>query len=179
MCVQPLGTVSQAEIETVVEALASTYGVEVHVNTATPLPESAWYAPRKRYRAATLLEFLAKRRASDCDRIVGLTRKDISVTKGEHKDWGILGYGSSVNQSCVVSSFRVRRKLSSVPPQERLARVAIHELGHTLGLPHCPNAGCFMLDAGGTVTTIDDEHELCGRCRRKLDWQGDPPRRRD
>ena len=37
--------------------------------------------------------------------------------------------------------------------RERLWKVAIHELGHTLGLPHCPNNGCLMQDAHGTVKT--------------------------
>ncbi len=179
VCVQPLGTLPPAHIELVREAIESTYGVETHVLTATPLPAHAWYAPRKRHRADVILDFLADRKPSDCDKVVALTTKDISVTKGEHKDWGILGLGSLDRGVCVVSSFRVRRKLADTPPEERHARVAIHELGHAMGLGHCPNADCFMRDAGGTVETLDDEHQLCGRCRRELDWHGDPPPRRD
>ena len=53
----------------------------------------------------------------------------------------------------------------------RLAKVAVHEIGHTLGLPHCPNAGCLMEDAAGKAATTDGEYDLCADCRAKLNNQ--------
>jgi archaemetzincin len=47
-------------------------------------------------------------------------------------------------------------------------KVAVHEIGHTLGLPHCPTTGCLMEDAGGKVATVDGEFDLCERCRARL-----------
>ena len=52
--------------------------------------------------------------------------------------------------------------------RERLWKISIHELGHTFGLPHCPNKGCLMQDAHGTVKTVDEESELCGDCRARF-----------
>ncbi|MCA9695516.1 MAG: hypothetical protein KC636_38415, partial [Myxococcales bacterium] len=172
---QPLGDVSDQTTAIVREALATTYGVELRTGPLRPLPEDAFYEPRKRYRAEKLLDHLDTWLPADCDRIVGITRKDISTTKGEHEDWGILGLGRVPGKSCVVSSFRVRKKLKKVPADERLARVAIHELGHTLGLPHCPTLGCLMEDAQGTVVTIDRETHLCDRCLKRIGWQGAKP----
>lgn len=172
---QPLGKVSDETTEIVREALASTFGVELRIGPKRELPKDTFYAPRKRYRAEKLLDHLDAWLPSDCDRIVGITHKDISTTKGKHEDWGILGMGRVPGKSCVVSSFRVRRKLAEVPADERLARVAIHELGHTLGLPHCPNRHCLMEDAQGSVVTIDRETHLCARCLKIIGWRGDPP----
>lgn len=175
MYLQPLGDVSTKTTEIVREALATTYGVELRTGPHRELPTDAFYKPRKRYRAEVLLDHLDGWMPADCDRIVGITHKDISTTKGEVKDWGILGLGRVAGESCVVSSFRVRKKLGAVPADERLARVAIHELGHTLGLDHCPNESCLMEDAQGSVVTIDRETHLCERCLRALAWRGDPP----
>ncbi|KIG12333.1 hypothetical protein DB30_01565 [Enhygromyxa salina] len=172
---QPLGDVSAKTTQIVREALETTYGVELRIGPHRPLPDDAFYQPRRRYRADTLLDHLDAWLPDDCDRIVGITHKDISTTKGEHEDWGILGLGRVPGKSCVVSSFRVRKKLAEVPADERLARVAIHELGHTLGLPHCPTLGCLMEDAQGSVVTIDRETHLCERCLRKIGWLGELP----
>jgi archaemetzincin len=51
--------------------------------------------------------------------------------------------------------------------RERLWKIAIHELGHTLGLEHCPTSGCIMEDAHGTVKTTDREKELCSSCAQR------------
>ena len=52
---------------------------------------------------------------------------------------------------------------------ERLKKVTMHELGHNLGLPHCPNNHCFMQDAAETIKTIDGvELNLCEECRDQL-----------
>lgn len=52
---------------------------------------------------------------------------------------------------------------------ERLKKVTMHELGHNLGLPHCPNKHCFMQDAAETIKTIDGvELNLCEECRDQL-----------
>jgi archaemetzincin len=176
--IQSLGSVPESTVRTVKVALEATYGVEIKTGPRRALPKDTYYKPRKRYRADRLLDHLDSWLPRDCDRIVGLTRKDISATKSKHKDWGILGLGRVEGKSCVVSSFRTRKKLGKVPMDERLARVAIHELGHTLAQDHCPNFGCLMEDAGGSVVTIDRETNLCERCQGLLKWRGDPPQER-
>ena len=41
----------------------------------------------------------------------------------------------------------------------------MHEIGHALGLEHCPTRGCLMEDAMGKVTTTDRERDFCPLCR--------------
>ena len=89
---------------------------------------------------------------------------------GEYEDWGILGLASLPGTTAVVSSYRCRRQVEDVPALERLRRVAIHEVGHTIGLRHCPTHGCFLEDAGGTVETIDRETFLCDLCQGRVGW---------
>ncbi|MBN1771154.1 MAG: hypothetical protein JXB32_07840 [Deltaproteobacteria bacterium] len=170
VAVQPLGPVPDEELQAVADALRELYGFETRILEQLDLPEEAWYEPRRRYRAERLLDFLAGRLPEGCDRIVGLTVKDISTTKGEIEDWGILGLAELPGTACVLSTFRCRRRVRDVPAVERLRRVAVHEVGHTLGLPHCPTYGCFMEDAGGKAETIDRETFLCDVCRERLGW---------
>jgi archaemetzincin len=173
---QPLGQALPADnVDLVRAGLTALIGVETRLLPRVDLPASAFYGPRRRYRAERLLDFLDGRLPPDGTRILGLTAADISTTKGRIQDWGVLGLGRLDGASSVISAFRCRMK-SSGPPnaRERLAKVAVHEAGHTLGLAHCPTAGCLMDDAEGHVATCDREYDFCGRCRALLAAAGRP-----
>ncbi len=170
IALQPLGDVPIEQITEVERALAETYDVSTVVLEQTDLPDTAWYEPRRRWRAERLLDYLEPLLPDGADRIIGMTTQDISTTKGEHEDWGILGLADVGGTASVISYFRCRRRVGEVPAIVRLGRVAIHELGHSLGLYHCPTFACYMEDAGGRVDTIDRETSLCIICRRRIGW---------
>ena len=166
--VQPLGNcASKAQgVEEVARALRAFYPIDVRVLACQELPKAAFYPPRKRYRAESLLVYLNQRMPQDGWRVLGLTEVDISTTKDNIPDWGVMGLGELPGTATVISSFRCRKKArSQAHAVERLAKVAVHEIGHTLGLPHCPNQGCLMEDALGKVTTTDRERDFCQQCR--------------
>jgi archaemetzincin len=168
--IQPLGeALPEEDVALVVQALRAFYGLDVRALPRRPLPEAAYYAPRKRYRADRLLDHLAPLLPADGVRILGLTAADISTTKGKVYDWGVLGLASLDGKAGVISAFRCHRKArDAAHARERLAKVAVHEIGHTQGLDHCPTRGCLMEDAGGQVVSTDREHDLCPRCRERL-----------
>ncbi len=168
LVIQPLGRAA-ALIEPVAQALTTFYDISVTIAPGVALPQRAYYRPRGRYRAEILLDVLAEIAPPNTERVLGLTSTDISTSKPPHEDWGILGLASVGGQACVLSSFRCQRRAKSPKhAAERLAKTAVHELGHTFGLEHCPNRGCLMEDGGGSVLTTDRETDLCAECRAKL-----------
>jgi predicted DNA-binding transcriptional regulator YafY/predicted Zn-dependent protease len=167
---QPLGS-ELPELDTayVAQALTAFYRVRVLRLEPKPLPDAAKNAAGTRYRAEKLLTFLLNRMPDDGRFILGLTGADISTTKGAVADWGILGLATLEGSACIISAFRTRRGARGAGhARERLGKVAVHELGHNLGLDHCPTHGCLMEDAQGTVFTTDREYDLCERCRARL-----------
>jgi archaemetzincin len=132
------------------------------------LPKEAYYAPRNRYRAEKLALYLANL-DTKTTKVVGLTAKDISTTKGQFQDWGIFGFALLGQRPAVVSTFRLKKNQAQQKLfLERLGKVINHEIGHTFGLDHCPNATCIMEDAAGTIRTVDREKDFCPDCKAKL-----------
>ena len=169
LVIQPYKGMSGADVEVVRRGIAELYSFEVEVLPERDLPASAYYAPRKRYRAAMLLEDL-ETFGAPTSKVLGLTNVDISVTNGEIDDWGIFGFGQVGGKPSVVSGFRLGREgIDQALYEARLQKVANHEIGHTLGLDHCDQEGCLMQDARGKIATIDRmTGTLCSRCVAKI-----------
>lgn len=171
LALQTYGTVASPRVECVRKKLQETFRVQVIVLPEAKLPEDAFHAPRNRYRGTVLLDALERSTPRTHIRVLGLTDKDISVTKGAIPDWGVFGVAYLGYRPAVISTFRLGRNGSTETMlRERLARVALHEVGHTFGLPHCPTPRCLMEDACGTISSVDrSTGRFCEACSKRLD----------
>jgi archaemetzincin len=170
----PLGDLPVDLLDAVEARLESELAVVVRRHDPVALPQSAWYAPRKRYRAELLLDHLATLLpdgAPESTRMLGLTAVDISTTSEPHEDWGIFGLGRMPGQTAVVSTFRLKRKVRDREHLRfRVSIVALHEAGHTFGLDHCAEPRCPMQDAEGSIANTDSSAEVLGpECRGELE----------
>jgi archaemetzincin len=173
VCLQPLGKHDAELVAPIARGIEKVYGFTVKTLAARPLPRAAYYKPRKRYRAEKLLDHMLAEvvPGSSCDAVMGFTSVDISTTKDKIPDWGILGLAYLDGKVGVVSSYRTKRRASARKILERTVKVANHELGHVLGLPHMATGPeCIMTDAGGTVKTVDKEKgTLCPEERAPIE----------
>lgn len=170
------------DIDSVQAILQRTYHIKTVVLNEIKLPKSAFVQIKSpRYRADSLLHIQSRNMPDSIDILIGLSPKDISTTKyqGDRKtiktpaskytDWGIFGLGEVGGKSCIVSTYRLRNKVSKKQYFTRLQRIATHEVGHVLGLHHCPTPECVMNDANESISTIDKSTgELCQKCWSKI-----------
>lgn len=168
---QPMEGIPAGLITMLRDSLPQYYPILVQVASPVALPANAYYKPRDRYKADSILTYLQKIRPANIRIEAAITGKDISAKKGAVEDYGLMGYSYSPGYVCVVSTFRLGKGSPSKQLfQQRLLKTVVHELGHNFGLPHCPNKHCIMADAEGRLSQ-DNENALCAACRHKLKLQ--------
>lgn len=158
--VVPLGAEQNISLAKEVAAKLKAVLPDVVIDSLEQLPVSAYYKARNRYRADSLIRWLSSQSTATTTTRLGITNVDISTTKDGKADWGVLGLGYMPGKAAVASSYRLKDK-------SLLWKVAIHELGHTAGLPHCPDRACFMRDAEGGDPT-GSETGFCEKCKAVL-----------
>jgi archaemetzincin len=181
VAIQPFASFDESTMQAVEQTIQSVYGFQTRILSAKPLPKSAFVNIKSpRYRADTLLRHLRRNLPNGCHHVLGLTDKDISVTKrdanyeikkpeSKYTDWGIFGLGHRPGPCSIVSTYRLGGVSKSLK-LERLKKVCVHELGHNLGLPHCTYSDdCVMRDAAETIRTIDQVSlKLCDACKARI-----------
>ena len=127
------------------------------------MPEAASAHDRGRYNANRILDYLQQQYPNQP--VIVLTSKDICTHLNGVPCWGVLGLSNLGKPFSVSSVHRIKSDKANL-----LSKVAIHEVGHGLGLPHCKSANpCLMKDAGGTIATIKQQPmQFCKDCSRLL-----------
>ena len=148
-------------------AVKAFYGYDCVIKSALNFSDDILAPSKTRYEASKILS-----KYQSTTNILILTGKDITINNAyrKSKEWGVLGLGRRPGTICVVSTFRMKTNATPAKIKERLKKVALHEIGHNLGLGHCTShPQCMMNDANGTIQQVDREKLwLCEICRKKI-----------
>ncbi len=133
------------------------------VDTVLTLPSGAYVERRNRYRGTGLLKDLRKFQHGNT--VLGLTNRIICTSNEISPDFGIMGISYLNCGLSVVST--VIPKTGRQQTNENLIKLTLHELGHALGLPHCPNQKCLMVDAEHRMK-LSNTTGFCDNCSEFL-----------
>lgn len=120
---------------------------------------------RNQYHSTLILEKLASKAPPHAVKILAITHVDLFIPILTH----VYGEAQLGGKACIVSTFRLKEELPPMKAQEvflhRLVKEAIHELGHTFDLRHCPEHTCIMHYCRTERDVDQKSDELCRYCK--------------
>ncbi|MBC2710137.1 MAG: zinc metallopeptidase [Desulfosarcina sp.] len=154
----------------VIAAHVSGY-LNLAVETLPPMeiPPDALDERRLQYNAATLIQAIEAMPIGDYFKIIALFDVDLFIPLFTH----VFGEARQNGRVALASLFRLESHMDgSSPPAdrvlERVAKIALHELGHLLNLLHCDDDRCLMHFSGGVETLDRTAFNYCRYCRTSL-----------
>lgn len=165
----PIGPVPAELLSWLAEQLARATGQAVAVGEPIPLPQAAYNPHRQQYLGDLLLAALQAGSYPTAGRVLGLTDADCYAPGLNF----IFGQATMNGRQAFVALPRLRPSFYGRPEdlnlfRERTLKEAVHELGHTWGLPHCTNPRCVMHFSNTLRDTDVKGADFCTRCRRRL-----------
>jgi archaemetzincin len=162
--VAPVGVIARQPLDWIEAAAADWFPFPVARLVAMALPEGAYDAVRGQYRSVEILKAIAQSAPADAARILGVTEADLAIPALTF----LFGQAQFDGPVALVSLCRLRQEFYGLTPdaallRERLTKEMLHEMGHTFGLAHCPDANCAMC-LSADLTLVDAKSERY--CRR-------------
>jgi archaemetzincin len=167
----PLGSVPEEILTQVRTAMGHAFGLPIRQLPPRALPLSGYDPHRNQYFSTELLKKMLKQVPADTLKILGITAVDLFIPIMKY----IFGEAQVSGKGAIISIFRLRPELYGLDPDravfgERIAKEAVHELGHTFGLTHCRDPLCVMNSSCLIGETDCKGTDLCPTCRELYHW---------
>jgi len=162
---QPAGEIDIELLQYLSAGIQEIYGYPCRISLPIMIPESMYNAKRRQYDASGIVGEIVEKIPVDGERILGVVDVDLFVP-------GLnFVFGVATGNTAVISLTRLRpeyygEKKNEVLFRERALKEAVHELGHTFGISHCPDMNCVMHFSNSLEDTDIKGSDLCGKCSR-------------
>lgn len=161
----PLGRIDEDVLRVVADSVQGILRLPVDVHDQIPIPQDTFMESRNQFNAMALIKYLDKEVSHNSLKVLGITRVDICNPILTY----VFGEAYMGGRSALLSCARLGIGVRGLPVSrehflERSVKVAIHEIGHTFGVPHCHTERCVMR-ASNNVPDLDDKlNYLCTYC---------------
>lgn len=163
-----VGPLDDEILDALIPGLAERFHTRVERGEPVPIDQAWRDAQREQYRAGPILDTLVDRRRAGV-RTLGVIDADIFAPNLD------FIFGQAIVGGCcaLIGLARLRQEFYQKKPHPELFThrtliEAVHELGHTIGLDHCPNQLCVMHFSRNIHDSDRKGPDFCQSCKSRL-----------
>ncbi len=137
------------------------------IKKALPVSKLAFDKKRNQYNSSVILNEVKAfgSKNETFHRVLGVVDVDIFVPELNY----VFGEAYTPGRAALISLWRLKSQFygenaGSTVFASRVLKESIHELGHTLGLQHCPRSLCVMHFSNSIFDTDKKQSLLCDQC---------------
>jgi archaemetzincin len=170
IAVRPVGNVQSSLLSYLLEKLKEKFPAEFEIVKPMEIPEFAYNRNRNQYNSTAIIKHLRDfRDAENYDKILGIIDKDIYSINLNF----VFGEADLKNQTAVISLSRLRQEFYGDEEDyslflDRVAKEAVHEIGHLYRMGHCNDLKCVMYFSLNIQDTDRKSQDFCEPHRELL-----------
>jgi len=167
--ISPIGELSSDLIAAIAGEIKRVFGYAAETGSILQDLSFALDQNRQQYNSTLILDQLAANIPAHALKVLAIAQVDLFIPILTH----VYGEAQIGGGACIISTFRLNEGPSGInilkKYNDRIVKEAIHELGHTFNLRHCPEQTCIMHYCRNEEDVDRKSDQLCRYCKIMLD----------
>ncbi|WP_022846552.1 archaemetzincin family Zn-dependent metalloprotease [Desulfurobacterium sp. TC5-1] len=165
VCIVPEKEIDKELLNYLEEKLSEIFG-KARIKTFFQIPEYSFDIYRRQFNAELAVKSLPFPDGRNCGVVLGITEKDLFADELNF----VFGIAEPFSGRAIISIARLKNSFYNLPEDKELFKLrtlkeAVHEIGHLLGLPHCPNRQCVMSFSNSIIDVDRKSYLFCPKCQ--------------
>ena len=169
IAISPIGNIDSSLTDSIGREVQRIFGYRTEVVSRIAQLDFALNFERQQYYSTLILEKLTAVASARDIKLLGITTVDLFIPILTY----VYGEAQIGGKACIISTCRLSEGRSSSDSGHRLhdraVKEALHELGHTFKLRHCPERSCIMHYCRSIQDVDRKSDHLCRHCRILLE----------
>jgi archaemetzincin len=164
IAISPIGRIDSGLAEAISAEVQRTFGYRTEVVPVIDRVDFAFDFERRQYCSTLILERLAAAASAQAIKLLGIATVDLFIPILTY----VYGEAQIGGKACIISTHRLNEGISLAGAggmfHDRAVKEALHELGHTFKLTHCPDRSCIMHYCRSIQDVDRKSTQLCRHC---------------
>ena len=163
--IAPIGVIDPGLCGSVAREIERVFGCRSEIKPLLADVDFALDPVRRQYHSTVILQKLAAMAPGGALKIIAITQIDLFIPILTH----VYGEAQLGGKAAIISTYHLQEGLDAAATNPamhcRLGKEAVHELGHTFTLRHCPERTCIMHYCRSIQDVDRKSNHLCRHCR--------------